>query len=366
LSNVIKFAHQRKTAIEVREQACIWLVRIESGLSEEETSQLHTWFKEKPEHIQVLIDSAHMWDQASVLSELAEIFPLEQYIQPKRQLTRHFYWGAVTAALLCVGLFVGSSQISRLEAFFERKNMVSSYGTEIGEQKTIDLIDGSQIILNTDTRIEVIFTEDERKVVLHEGEGHFTVAKDASRPFRVYAGVGYVEAVGTAFAVQHLFEKSVEVTVEEGRVNFKPIKPIVEYSASIKSLMEREALDSQGSSESLLGQDDGVPLAAGETVKVDVEDESFERRSIQPNEMENRLIWRRGMLLFQGNSLEEVIREVSRYTSITFEVDDSVKDIQVVGIFETGDIEGLLLTMSRTFGVSIEKLDEEHIRLIPQ
>jgi len=57
---------------------------------------------------------------------------------------------------------------------------------------------------------------------------------------------------------------------------------------------------------------------------------------------------------------------VSRYTSITFEVDDSVKDIQVVGIFETGDIEGLLLTMSRTFGVSIEKLDEEHIRLIPQ
>jgi ferric-dicitrate binding protein FerR (iron transport regulator) len=44
-------------------------------------------------------------------------------------------------------------------------------------------------------------------------------------------------------------------------------------------------------------------------------------------------------------------------------VDEDVKDIEVLGYFRTGDIEGILLTMEVTFHIRVDRLSEEHIVL---
>ena len=75
--------------------------------------------------------------------------------------------------------------------------------------------------LNAGGEVSEHFTTAERRVRLVRGEAHFTVTKDAARPFVVEAGAVRLRALGTAFNVR--FEPSaVEVLVTHGRVQVEP------------------------------------------------------------------------------------------------------------------------------------------------
>jgi transmembrane sensor len=98
-------------------------------------------------------------------------------------------------------------------------------------------------------------------------------------------------------------------------------------------------------------------------VQLTQQSEDVVKQKFRPDQLESKLAWRDGMLLFEGDPLEKVVREVSRYTAIRIDVDASVRDIEVLGYFRTGDIDGILLTMRDTFGVKVERLSEDHIVL---
>ena len=66
------------------------------------------------------------------------------------------------------------------------------------------------ITLNTNSQIQVDYSEKQRNIRLLQGEAHFEVAKDRDKPFHVYAGNGRAQAVGTAFAV-YLKESDMQV-----------------------------------------------------------------------------------------------------------------------------------------------------------
>ena len=93
----------------------------------------------------------------------------------------------------------------------------------MGEQKTITLPDNSVVQLNTNSRLQFDYRGQARAVYLHQGEVHFSVAKNPDRPFEVYAGTGRVRAIGTAFSVT-LNDRSdeVNVLVTEGVVEIAP------------------------------------------------------------------------------------------------------------------------------------------------
>jgi transmembrane sensor len=101
------------------------------------------------------------------------------------------------------------------------RDTARSYSTGIGEQRTIQLMDGSTVELNARSKVEVRLTERRRDVALIEGQALFHVAKDKLRPFVVRAGEAEVRAVGTEFDV---YKKQAEtvVTVVEGRVETYP------------------------------------------------------------------------------------------------------------------------------------------------
>jgi transmembrane sensor len=226
VSNVVRLKPSAGPPDALREEACQWVVRLESGLSTADQATLQAWLDRSPAHLRAFLDAAQVWDEASVLSELSEVFPLASYLPPKRQRQRMRIVGLslAAAALLVCCLMPALYRLLPLGAVDHTPaSPTLHYATRIGEHHTVLLPDGSSVVLNTNSQIDVQFTADSRDVHLRRGEAHFDVAKDSSRPFRVYANGGVVEAVGTAFTVQESGAEGLEVTVVEGVVNVTPL-----------------------------------------------------------------------------------------------------------------------------------------------
>src|SRR5262249_31967908 len=76
-----------------------------------------------------------------------------------------------------------------------------TYRTGVGEQRRVELADGSVVHLNSKSRVRVIYSDRARDFRLLEGEALFKVGHDAARPFRVRAGDNLIRALGTQFNV---------------------------------------------------------------------------------------------------------------------------------------------------------------------
>ncbi|WP_052223736.1 FecR family protein [Novosphingobium malaysiense] len=83
-------------------------------------------------------------------------------------------------------------------------------------QKTVELADGSHVILFGSTRLVTHFSAKERRIDLLAGRARFDVKHDASRPFVVMAQGGSVTALGTVFEVE--VGQQVAVHLLRGRI----------------------------------------------------------------------------------------------------------------------------------------------------
>src|SRR3546814_19581689 len=81
---------------------------------------------------------------------------------------------------------------------------VCSSDLVLGEQRSVTLKDGSQVILDTASELLVQYGSRERKLTLQRGWADFSVQHDdhAPRPFVVPAAPGTVTATGTQFQVR--------------------------------------------------------------------------------------------------------------------------------------------------------------------
>jgi transmembrane sensor len=92
--------------------------------------------------------------------------------------------------------------------------------TTRGQKLKIDLLDGTQVILNANSTLTFPeqFTTSTREVYL-EGEAYFQVARDASKPFIVHTASANTTVLGTSFNVRTSPDKITEITLVEGKVN---------------------------------------------------------------------------------------------------------------------------------------------------
>ncbi|MCZ6619525.1 MAG: FecR domain-containing protein, partial [Gammaproteobacteria bacterium] len=200
------------------------------------------------------------------------------------------------------------------------------------------LPDGSEVRLNTNGRLEVNYSSATRALRLLQGEAFFQVAKDRELPFSVQAGGGLVVAMGTAFAIRLRAGHKVQVTVSEGRV-----------TVAAKQLTDEPS-------------DSVVEVVAGQTVTFERAIESVE--TLDAPEIERRLSWRAGMLMFNGDSLESVVSEVSRYTATKIVISDpEIRQLKVGGYFRAGDTEVLLRTLADDFEIEVDRVATDLVYL---
>src|SRR5690606_10071918 len=97
--------------------------------------------------------------------------------------------------------------------------------------------------------------------------------------------------------------------------------------------------------------DASLAVIKGETVLLGEKISPVEK--IAEADIEAELSWRQGNLVFRGETLDEAIAEISRYTSVEFNFSDNeIRDIRIAGLFKAGDIQGLLTALDKNFGIS--------------
>jgi transmembrane sensor len=329
----------------LRQTAALWHERVGQENAPADTrSALKTWLDESPEHAASYQAISRTWIAITSAPQDPAILELRQ--EAARRLTpvaasrRPLRWAAAAAIILVLGaaLWIIAPRtgfdFSRL-AWLKgdtRDPVSQSYATKTGDRLTIALSDGSQVTLNTATRLDVTFSQKARTVRLSRGQALFEVAKDASRPFVVQTESRRFIAVGTAFDVR-LYGEQIKVTMLEGTVRAES----VETGSPIRTT-----------------------VTAGEQLVTRPHAEDLVKR-IDP---ERETSWRHGQVIFDNTPLSEAIDELNRYSSIRIELaDPKLADLRLSGTFATGGTGSFVEAVTGYFPIQIDHTDARTVTL---
>lgn len=182
------------------------------------------------------------------------------------------------------------------------------YATGIGETRTVNLDDGSSILLDADSRVRVSLGADQRRVTLVKGRAFFRAATDPSRPFVVSAAEQQIVGEGgDAFDVK-LGGQTVSVVAVKGDV----------------------VLMAVGEPSSRLLAKAGQRLVAGPGMHA--------RREVA--DIQTATSWRFGQAVFDNQALSEALAEMNRYSRRRIELSDpAMGGLRISGVYKTGDNE---------------------------
>jgi transmembrane sensor len=209
--------------------------------------------------------------------------------------------------------------------------------TDIGEQRSVTLADGSVVDINTNSELRVDLSGTERRLRLLKGEARFKVARDPQRPFIVRTSQATIRALGTIFNVRAEPEQTA-VAVLEGHVEVHEIS-VPQAAAGVVTHLE---------------------LRAGEQAAVSP------AGRILPNAgppIERVTEWMSRRLVFREEPLAVVVAEFNRYHRKPIRIEDpSLAGLRISGTFDSSDLDSLLEYFQRFEHVQVEQ-DEESIRI---
>lgn len=295
----------------VHNAAIEWLARLNgANLSEQQEQAFFAWLAESPLHQAAYLEAEQLWQRGEVL---ARVQPRATAFWPK------FAWPALATACVLVLALVLVPLINNPTDVL--------YQTAIGEQKKIQLEDGSTIELNTASRVRVSFSRDQRVVQLEQGEVFFEVTKNTDRPFNVFTQNGQVRVVGTRFSVRQL-QGDALVSVQEGTVALGVAShdPDTFVPGSLLNANQQQTLTAAINGESPQVLDTASALA-----------------------------WRKRMLVFNGQSLAAVIVELQRYFPVVIELENKqLADTQVTAVIRLQDLRTTLSVLEGSLGLRTE------------
>jgi transmembrane sensor len=314
------------------EQADHWLALLNSPLADQAQQRAFQIWLNKPENGIAWQKAQSCWQQLDGLSS-EQIQRLEQHLAVSTPTIRaaHFAkrksvirpWLTPVFACLLVAVSFG---VAKQSGYF------ADYRTAQGEQRQVQLDDGSTVLLNTASSLSIDYSPQRRTVILHDGEAYFTVAADAGRPFTVSTKTGQVTALGTAFDVKQL-DDAMTVTVSQHsvRVDFK-------QGAAIERLQEGERV-------------------------------AYREQQVSPVTKVNLKqagAWQQHRLIFTDQPLQQVIAELNRYRSGNIVIlDRRLAAHRVNGVFDSQDTESALATIEKTLAIKEVRLTDLLVILVP-
>ncbi|MDE0421830.1 MAG: FecR domain-containing protein [Gammaproteobacteria bacterium] len=339
-----------------------WMLKLDEGaLSASDEAALGAWLDEHTRHRELLLEVAVVWDKTDALARLADLFPHDAAADQVSGGTRHWRWaqGLAVAAGLAVltisGVLLLSPGADTTPPTSDGASVTSAeYETAIGGQKTALLPDGSEVVLNTNSQLAVTFTPSARVLHLARGEILVRVAEDRVRPLSVVAGDRIIQALGTVFVVEITDERKVELMVSEGTVVIGIQPPAT--SPGVGDLLDTASWPP------VLALAEGNVVSAGEAVTLSATDPV--KRTVSADDVEVRLSWEEGRLIFRSEPLEKALQEVERYTTVEFVfLDESLRTRSLSGRFRAGDVEALLLSLRVNFNITHEYDGEGRVLL---
>ncbi|MCK9801107.1 histidine kinase [Pseudomonas chlororaphis] len=295
------------------DEAADWLLRFSEGdVSADEHEQWQHWRGSSPERQQA-------WERAQVLlGKLGGLPPalamsaLDRPANPGRR-------AAVAKLAALLALLPGSFGAWKL---LETQQWTADFRSAVGERRELQLADGSQITLNTDSAIDVRFDSQQRRVHLRQGEILVQTARDpGDRPFLVTTEAGWMQALGTRFTVREQ-AGSTRLVVLEGAV--------------------RVQLAEAGGAQQVIN--------AGQRT-------TFSASQLAPPETANPAAsaWTQGMLLADNLRLADFLVELARYRKGFVRCDPAIADLRISGAFPISDSQRTLDMLQQTYPLVIRQ-----------
>lgn len=191
--------------------------------------------------------------------------------------------------------------------------------TLVGEQRQIDLADGTRLNLNTYSAVDIVFDAHQRLIRLRSGEILVTTGQDPlNRPLRVQTEQGSVYPIGTRFSVRLEDDDSL-VCVYGGAVDICP-----------------------------KGRAEATRVSAGNQARFD----SVHVLAAQPL-MPGSDSWSTGVLRVERMPLSTFTRELNRYRSGWVRCDPHIADLLISGAFQLRDTDLVLSAVAGALPVSV-------------
>lgn len=297
----------------IENQAIFWLAKLNSSnVTQEQEEEFFAWLNKSPLHQAAYIKAEDLWERGDVLQRLPE--------KAKGDLRDQWQgWAAACASLVLV-----------VFAFFfvtADKSTHYEYQTAVGEQKDVQLEDGSHLTLNTNSKIHLSLNSKSRTATLVQGEIFFDVAADKSRPFDVMTKSGVVRVVGTHFSIRELADDTL-VTVIEGRVALGHHKNDEKEFVPTALLQANQRLNFNG-------------------LKTGAVPENLDAA--------RELSWRNKQLIYKGRLLGDVIADLNRYFPVVITLaDPSLSSHEITAVIRLTDLHTTLQALTQPLGLSVD------------
>ncbi len=278
---------------------------------------------------------AAAWSEADATAPETGAVPAPAPARTTRALSRSWRWPLAAAAT--VALSVATYHFGTLSA-----PQPLGPGTRA-------LADGTVVELNGAAVIVSDFTSTERRVRLERGEAHFTVTKDAARPFTVTAAGVAVRAVGTAFNVR-LADAAVEVLVTEGQVRLQP--------PSAPAPLENSPASPLASPEPMLAARQRAVVAITPSATPP------EIATLTPGEIARVLAWQHRLLNFTATPLGDIVAAYNRRNATQLVLaDPGLAALRVSASLRSDNVHGFVRLLETGFGVRAELRGDSEILL---
>jgi transmembrane sensor len=300
---------------ELRAEAAAWIARLHDEQRQPDLeARVHAWLARSEDHRRAFNRMTHVWERTSAIRMRAR-----GDMSAKRTVRWRFHPWAVALAATVIFAAV-------ILVCYRRDNAVM---TAIGQQQVRMLPDGTRVVLNTDTRIEVNYDEHARRVRLIRGEAWFDVSKRPTWPFLVSVDGREIRALGTSFIVRHDDIQDLSVTLVEGRISVSPI----------------------ARSDESPPQDPQI-LAPGQRLLVSHNHKS----TVDRPELTRITAWERGRVEFDETPLGDAASEMNRYsTSHVTAANAEVAQLRIGGVFRAGDSDEFVRIVTAAFGLKVDR-----------
>ncbi|MFJ2690965.1 FecR domain-containing protein [Pseudomonas sp. NPDC087336] len=288
-----------------------WYARLRSGIATEaDLAAWNDWLGADPAHRQAWQRMIDVGEQmASVPGSLAAP-ALRGADRSRRQVLRSVL---VLVSAGSLGWLGWQSETSR--------NLFADFRTAVGERREFRLADGSVLLLNTDTSVNLRFDGHQRVLELLRGEIQVTTAVDPlQRPFKVLTRHAEVLALGTRFIVRS--------DEQGGGV------AVIEKAIEVRS------------------------AGAGSTVRVDAgQSLDFDGHSLGGVRRNDASVgaWQQGSIIAINRPLAELMADLSRYRPGVLRCDPRIAQLKVSGAFPIDDTDLALAALESGFSLRITR-----------
>ena len=293
-------------------EACLWYARLsDDSANSAEREQWQRWLHANGQNQQA-------WQQVEAINRKMRGIPAEfsgPLLRTADASRRQVLGG--------LALLVGAGGLAWLGARSDTwQAWQSDLYTGIGERRQQTLPDGSSLILNTHSAVQVAFTDSRRELQLLEGEILVTTARDVHptpRPFLIQTRHGQVEALGTRFTVRVMADHT-RVAVLDKTVAITP-----------RDVPGQRRL-----------------LEAGAYL-----DFTHRATSVERPNTASIASWEHGSLIALDMPLGEMLEELGRYRAGVLRCDPGLRDMKISGSFPLNDTDQALSALENGFGLRL-------------